>query len=55
METWLRQAGAQVTPAGLGLSVSEVKLGLRSAHYLRDRFTLNKLGYIAGLPLPAVP
>jgi glycerol-1-phosphate dehydrogenase [NAD(P)+] len=36
-------AGCPVDPRELGLGEEEIGLGLRNAHYLRDRFTIKKL------------
>jgi glycerol-1-phosphate dehydrogenase [NAD(P)+] len=47
---WLTAVGGPTTPAEVGLGPDEVTLGIRSAHYLRDRFTLNRLGYWLKLP-----
>jgi len=52
--SWLNRLDGPTTPAQIGLSQDEVLLGLRSAHYLRDRFTLNRLGYWLNIPLPSV-
>lgn len=48
---WITAAGGPVDPAAIGLRPDEVRLGLVSGHYLRDRFTLNRLGYWLNLPL----
>lgn len=48
---WIKAAGGPVDPAAIGLRPDEVHLGLVSGHYLRDRFTLNRLGYWLNLPL----
>jgi glycerol-1-phosphate dehydrogenase [NAD(P)+] len=52
VEAWLAAVKAPIRPAEIGLSQAEIILGLQSAHYLRDRFTLNRLGYWLNLPLP---
>lgn len=36
-------AGCPADPLELGLGAEEISLGLKSAHYLRDRFTIKKL------------
>ena len=46
----LRQAGGATRPAGLGLSDEEVQQALTEAHFLRNRFTICKLGRILDLP-----
>ena len=48
---WISAAAGPVDPADIGLRPDEVRLGLVSGHYLRDRFTLNRLGYWLNLPL----
>ncbi len=50
IERWLSAAGGPTHPSEIGLSPDETQLGLVSAHYLRDRFTLNRLGYWLNLP-----
>ncbi|MGA2489529.1 MAG: sn-glycerol-1-phosphate dehydrogenase [Anaerolineales bacterium] len=46
----LSQAGSAIRPAGLGLSDEEVQQALIESHFLRNRFTICKLGHILGLP-----
>jgi glycerol dehydrogenase-like iron-containing ADH family enzyme len=46
----LSQAGGATRPAGLGLSEEEVQQALTESHFLRNRFTICKLGRILGLP-----
>jgi glycerol-1-phosphate dehydrogenase [NAD(P)+] len=46
---WLRRAGAGVEPAAIGLKAEDVPLGQEYGHYLRNRFTIAKLGRILGL------
>jgi glycerol-1-phosphate dehydrogenase [NAD(P)+] len=41
---WLRQAGGATRPAELGLSEEEVQQALTESHFLRNRFTICKLG-----------
>ncbi len=50
-ETWLNAVRGPVHPEDIGLSPEEAALGLKTAHYLRDRFTLNRLFYWLGLSL----
>jgi glycerol-1-phosphate dehydrogenase [NAD(P)+] len=49
MEDYLRQAGGATRPADLGLSGEEVQQALDESHFLRNRFTICKLGRILGL------
>lgn len=42
---WIKALDGPTTPAEIGLRPDEVTLGMRSAHYLRDRFTLNRLAF----------
>jgi len=44
------QDGGVTRPAGLGLSGEEVQQALVESHFLRNRFTICKLGRILGLP-----
>ncbi len=44
-EAWLGTVHGPVRPKDIGLSPEEANLGLRAAHYLRDRFTLNRLAF----------
>jgi glycerol dehydrogenase-like iron-containing ADH family enzyme len=46
----LKQVGGATRPAGLGLSDEEVQQALTESHFLRNRFTICKLGRILGLP-----
>jgi glycerol-1-phosphate dehydrogenase [NAD(P)+] len=46
----LSQAGGATRPAGLGLSEEEVLQALADSHFLRNRFTICKLGRMLGLP-----
>ncbi len=48
---WISTVNGPTLPSEIGLSPEEVNLGIRSAHYLRDRFTLNRLAYWLKLPL----
>jgi glycerol-1-phosphate dehydrogenase [NAD(P)+] len=48
--SWIKALDGPTTPAEIGLSPEEVALGLQSAHYLRDRFTLNRLAFWLQLP-----
>jgi len=42
---WIQSTGGPVTPAQIGVEESKIYNGLKNAHYLRDRFTLNRLRY----------
>jgi len=46
---WLRQVGAPLTGADVGLNDAEVTLGLKNGHYFRNYFTIHKLGWLLGL------
>lgn len=48
---WISSVGGPTIPAEIGLSPEEVTLGIQSAHYLRDRFTLNRLAYWLKFPI----
>ena len=50
---WIKAVDGPTTPEEIRLSPEETLLGLRSGHYLRDRFTLNRLAFWLGLPLTA--
>jgi len=45
----LALAGCPTEPRRLGLSRREIALGLKSAHYVRSRFTIKKLALMLGL------
>jgi glycerol-1-phosphate dehydrogenase [NAD(P)+] len=49
---WLRAAGAPTIPQELGFNPAEVRQALDYAHYLRPRFTINKLRLLLALPPP---
>ena len=42
---WLRRVGGAVSPAELNLSESEARLALDYSHFMRKRFTINKLRF----------
>jgi glycerol-1-phosphate dehydrogenase [NAD(P)+] len=46
---YLRSAGSPVSCAEIGLQEDEIQIGLDFSHYLRNRFTINKLRLILGL------
>jgi glycerol-1-phosphate dehydrogenase [NAD(P)+] len=47
---WLRAAGSPVTGQELGFSEDEVLMGINNGHYLRKRFTINKLRLLLRFP-----
>jgi glycerol-1-phosphate dehydrogenase [NAD(P)+] len=47
---WLRAAGSPVSGEELGFSEEEVLLGVNNGHYLRKRFTINKMRLLLGFP-----
>jgi glycerol-1-phosphate dehydrogenase [NAD(P)+] len=47
---WLNQVGAPIDASGIGLGDQDVELVLEFGHYLRNRFTINKLWFILGTP-----
>lgn len=47
---WLQAAGSPVTGQELGFSEEEVLMGINYGHYLRKRFTINKLRLLLGFP-----
>jgi glycerol-1-phosphate dehydrogenase [NAD(P)+] len=47
---WLKDAGSPVTGQELGFSEEEVLMGINYGHYLRKRFTVNKLRLLLGFP-----
>ena len=49
MTEWLRKANAPLTGEQLGLYAEEVRLAKEYSHYLRKRFTINKLRLIFGI------
>ncbi len=52
IESWLTAVHGPIRPADIGISQAEAIQGLQSGHYLRDRFTINRLAFWLGLPLP---
>jgi glycerol-1-phosphate dehydrogenase [NAD(P)+] len=46
---WLRQAGAPVSGGELGLNETEIRQAMKYSHYLRGRFTINKLRLMLGI------
>jgi len=50
MIRWLRSVGGPAYGVEVGLSPEEVALGLKYAHYYRNRFTVGKLSRFLGVP-----
>lgn len=46
---WLRAVGGPVSPDELDLSPDEIHLAVNNSHYMRRRFTINKLRQLLGL------
>jgi hypothetical protein len=46
---WLRMLGGPVDGGEVGLSVEEVRLAKDYSHYLRKRFSINKLRLLLGI------
>ncbi len=46
---WLRTLGGPVEPTEVGLRTEEVRLAKDYSHYMRQRFTINKLRLLLGL------
>ncbi len=46
---WLTKSGAPVTGQQIGLDDGEIELGKNYGHFLRKRFTINKLRLLLGL------
>jgi glycerol-1-phosphate dehydrogenase [NAD(P)+] len=42
---WIKAVAGPTEPADIDIDAQDVTLALRSAHYLRDRFTLNRLAF----------
>ncbi len=49
IESMLAAAGAPTRPSALGLSDQEVELAMCCSHYLRNRFTVARLGRMLGI------
>jgi glycerol dehydrogenase-like iron-containing ADH family enzyme len=49
MTDWLRKAGAPVSGGELGLNETEIRQAMQYSHYLRGRFTINKLRLMVGI------
>lgn len=46
---WLRMLGGPVDPSEINLSAEEVRLAKDYSHYMRQRFTINKLRLLLGI------
>ncbi|MCB9101658.1 MAG: iron-containing alcohol dehydrogenase [Anaerolineales bacterium] len=49
LAAWLTQVGGATTLQSLGFSDAEVAEAVKNAHYLRDRFNVDKLVHVIGL------
>jgi glycerol-1-phosphate dehydrogenase [NAD(P)+] len=49
LTAWLTQVGGATTMHALGFGEAEVAVALKNAHYLRNRFNVDKLGHIIGM------
>jgi glycerol-1-phosphate dehydrogenase [NAD(P)+] len=49
LSKWLHAAGGPATAEALGISPTEVDLGMSAAHFLRARFNVWKLGQVLGM------
>lgn len=49
LTAWLTQVGGATTLQSLGFSDAEVTQAVKNAHYLRDRFNVDKLGHVIGV------
>ena len=49
VSAWLTQVGGATTLQALGFGDAEIAEAVKNAHYLRDRFNVDKLGHIIGL------
>jgi glycerol-1-phosphate dehydrogenase [NAD(P)+] len=52
---WLKQSGGPTTPEEMHISPADMTLALRTAHYLRRRFTVTKLLHYMGMLEDFVP
>lgn len=51
LSAWLQQVGGATDMQTLGFNETEVTEAITYAHYLRDRFNVDKLGHILGLSI----
>ncbi len=51
--SWLQEVGAPVNGGDLGFTDAEVAQAFEFGHYLRNRFTINKLWFTLGIPMYA--
>jgi glycerol-1-phosphate dehydrogenase [NAD(P)+] len=49
--SWLHAVGGPTHPEQIGFGEADVQQSVRCAHYLRDRFTLNRLAFWLGIPI----
>jgi glycerol-1-phosphate dehydrogenase [NAD(P)+] len=49
LTAWLTQVGGATTMQSLGFGEAEVTVAIKNAHYLRNRFNVDKLGHIIGV------
>ncbi len=47
---WIKALDGPTVPEDIHLSAEDVRLAMQSAHFLRDRFTLNRLAYWLSIP-----
>jgi len=47
---WLRTVGGPLRASQVGLSEAELRLAADTSHYMRNRFTINKLRLLLGMP-----
>jgi len=47
---WLQMVGGPLSASQVGLSEAEVRLAADTSHYMRNRFTINKLRLLLGMP-----
>jgi glycerol-1-phosphate dehydrogenase [NAD(P)+] len=51
MATWLQQAGGESHLSALGFSEADIQEAVEYSHLLRNRFNVNKLWHLFGLPI----
>ncbi len=49
LSSWLRMVAGPVSPTDLKLKPEEVQVALDYSHYMRKRFTINKLRILLGI------
>jgi glycerol-1-phosphate dehydrogenase [NAD(P)+] len=55
ISAWLQAVDGPTSSDQIGLSSHETQLGIQSGHYLRDRFTLNRLAFWLDIPYGLQP